>query len=101
VQAALGTPTRRGTPIAGAGGSGNSSSGGTLGGSTRGGRGLPSGTTGGRAGQATGPNGAPVAGYGPQSSESPSWPRSAGIALAALGLVSVGAGGAIRKRRDA
>jgi hypothetical protein len=100
VQAALGTPTRRLTPVAGSE-SGGGSSGDTLGGSTRGGRGLPSGTTGGRAGQATGPNGAPVAGYGPQSSEAPSWPRSAGIALAAVGLVSVGAGSAIRRRRDA
>jgi hypothetical protein len=57
----------------------------------------------GRAGSATGgargPNGAPIAGYGPEHHEHP-WPARAGAALLILGVIAT-AGGAAARRREA
>ncbi|MBI2724496.1 MAG: hypothetical protein HYX50_05480 [Chloroflexi bacterium] len=110
VQAALGTPERRitdGTPPAGTiGGSGNAGAGGTAGtGSASGGSssGAPRGSGSGSPGSGPGgsvagassgrsPAGAPVAGYGPQQQEASPWWQRAAIALAAMGVLTVGAG---------
>lgn len=46
----------------------------------------PSSTSGGASGGARGPNGAPIAGYGPQTHENP-WPGRAGVTMIILGAL--------------
>lgn len=102
VEAAVGTPTNRlSTQTAGATGSiaGDNGSGsgtsGVAGSSAGGGNASTSGAGG--AGGRLGPDGVPIAGYGPQQSEpSPWWVRT-GVGLLVLGLVVL-AGGLARQR---
>jgi hypothetical protein len=109
VEAALGPPGRRlgddsstGTTGSGANGAGGAPSGniggeGTTPGST--GSTSRSGTTGTTAGTtARGPDGAPVAGHGPQDQRNP-WPARAGLLLVMGGVFALTAGLAARRAR--
>jgi hypothetical protein len=96
VQAVLGTPTRRLTPVPGS--STGTGSGSTLGGSTRPGGSLPAGTTSGSNGAATGPDGAPLAGHGPGTTDVASWPQRAGLAMGFAGMLALTGGFALRRR---
>lgn len=93
------TPVGQRTPqsgtTGGGGAAGGAGGGSTPGGGTRPGGGVAGqGTSGG--GRATGPDGAPIAGYGPQAQSNP-WPLRAGMLMTLAGGLIM-AGGALSRR---
>lgn len=94
VRAISGTPmSRLATPAPGTVGA-SSGSGGSSGGRPR--TGTVAGSSG---GAATGADGAPVAGYGPQEEAGNPWPMRAGVAMALGGVLAASAGWAARRRQ--
>jgi hypothetical protein len=104
VQAAIGTPRTISTPGAGSSGgtptgtigeSGSGGVGGTGGRGSTGGAGVQG--SGSSAGGSFGPDGAPLAGHGPQGSSDP-WAARTGIAIAVVGALALAAGAALQRR---
>lgn len=101
VAAAVGTPPRRLTD--GSSRIGNEAGTGPAGrtGTTQGSGGIAgSGNVTGSDGVVRGPDGAPIAGTGPQQQEGSEWPQWAGIAFVAAGVLALGGGVAVRRRAD-
>jgi hypothetical protein len=94
VDAALASTPGTGAPGSTPGTRGNGPTG-TIAGTTGGGRtGVQSGSN----AAARGPNGAPLAGYGPQESAGPSWPGRTSVVLMVAGVAAMAAGVGLRRR---